>query len=166
MAAVAQRAPLVREQKLAPIAHPDVDAGALRIFSAIPPRYGVLAVDGDSPLFKAGEVAVYDELWTHEGLIDGGIYVAEWQRPTSGMDWNQWFNLPGLRSHLHIDRALVRLARHRRCADRWMLHPVVSRAGVSFVGSDGPFEDFHVAKYIIGRVVGIYNPAALAGGAA
>lgn len=166
MAAVAQRAPLVREQKLAPTALPEMGPGALRIFPAIPPRYGVLAIDGDSLLFKAGEVAVYDELWAHEGLIDGGIYVAEWQRPTSGMDWNQWFNLPGLRSHLRIDRGLVRLARHHRRDDRWMMHPVVTRAGDAFVGSDGPFEDFHAAKYIIGRVVGIYNPDALAGGAA
>jgi hypothetical protein len=166
MAAVAERAPSVREQRLASIAQPAGDAGALRIFPAIPPRYGVLAVDGNSPLFKAGEVAVYDELWTHEGLVDGGIYVAEWQRPTSGMDWNQWFNLPGVRSHLHIDRALVRLARSQRDTNRWMMHPVVTRAGDAFVASDGPFDDYHVAKYVIGRVVGIYNPAAFSGEAA
>ena len=147
---------------------------ALRIFPSIPPRHGVHAVEMNSVMFRAGEVAVYDELWASErqknGPVDtllepGCIYITETQRPVAMMSWEQW-NERGTkygRSRLQTRRSIVRVERSRwkGAEDCWMIHPLASQSGGVFHCSDGPYDEIHLVDQIIGKVVGIYRPAPL-----
>lgn len=162
-----------------PVGAPDAARDALRIFASIPPRYGVLPVDTNSAMFRVGEVAVFDEDWTGirqaHGPVDclleeGAIYVTEHLRPRAGMTWDYWWQLGktyGSRSHLDVSRSIVRAARSRwkGCEDRWMIHPLAPMRGGVILCSDGPYDEIHLVDQIIGKVVGIYCPAAIAGGA-
>jgi hypothetical protein len=136
---------------------------ALRIFDSVPVRHGVIAANYDATILRKGEVAVYDELAVDsEGLIEGQVYVVEYQTPAHSMPWHVFTASPGAR--MKITRSIVVLKRHENHGDQWWLHPLrVAQAGV-FVMSDGPFDSYHLTPKVIGRVVGIYNPAALAGG--
>ena len=194
MAAIASCAPSVRERTSIVarprlrniVVHParparidepaDDRRGELRIFNSILPRHGVIAVTENSLLFRVGEVAVYDELWSsgrdpEQPLFDeGGIYVVEYQRPTSSMSWEAWNDVGSRygRSRLDVSRSMVRIGRSRwpRSEDEWMIHPLRSQQAGVFLCSDGPFEDWNLADKVIGKVVGIYCPASLDGSAA
>ncbi len=147
-----------------------VDHPALRVFAAIPPRFGVEVVRLPSVLFKVGEIAVYDELWTSgreqdaEPFDDGSIYVVEFQRPRANMGWDLYDqhnrNYPG-RPNLHIDRSLVYIRRCRwpGAEHKWMIHPLANFHGGMGHCSDGPYEDFQIGDKVIGKVVGIYAPS-------
>lgn len=184
MAAEASRAPMaVRErpsiaacQRLRNIAARRVDhatdeaaaeraAPQLRIFDAIPPRYGVIPIQGNSPLFKAGEVAVYDEMWSHEPVQDGGLYVVEFQHPPAGMSWEIYERI-GSKALLTVNRSVVRLARSAHQPDAWMRLPLATRENGIIVCADGPIPDWRICENIVGKVVGIYCPAAISGRAA
>lgn len=187
MAAEAQRAPSVRGRttvaaRLRPCkstissAHPlqagESQGAHLRIFPSIPPRHGVIAIEGNSPMFRTGEVAVYDELWSSEGVIDGGLYVLEYQHPRSGMSWECWdrhnAGRTAGRSGLDVSRTSARVVRSNwpGAEDDWMIHPLAAfRAGV-FTCSDGPLREYYLADKIIGKIVGIYSPASIGMGAA
>jgi hypothetical protein len=150
---------------VAQIAAPSAAAAAMQIFSVIPPRHGVLPVEYDSPLFRAGEVAVFDEMWTHHSLEEDGIYVVEYQRPPACMPWEDWIK-PGLRGLLQITRSMVRVARHHKTPGLWMTHPLARSMRGMMLCSDGPMDEFVLTNQIVGKVVGIYNPAAIEGSAA
>jgi hypothetical protein len=179
MAAEASRAPtVVRERPIAPLSQCRAEVPALRIFTAVPPRFGVHPVDTNSVLFRAGDVAVFDELWASERqangpvdclLEDGAIYVTESQRPPAGMTWEMWWaHREGYcPSRLEVRRSIVRVARSQwsGCQDKWMIHPLANRSGGIFHCSDGPYDAFQLTNQIVGKVVGIYCPAALSGSA-
>ena len=173
MAAEAPRAPLaVRERPVAPAAVPTSEQ--LKIFASVPPRFGVQAVEQNSVLFRAGDVAVYDEMWAAErqahGPVDslleaGAIYVTESQRPVASMSWEAWWDgrkgyCPSL---LEVRRSVVRVGRcnWKGVEDRWMIHPLANQQRGVFLCSDGPFDEIQLVNKIIGKVVGIYCPAAL-----
>lgn len=152
--------PLRPKQKPRVIASAQPATPALAIFPTIPPRYGVIAVDYASPMLRAGEVAVYDELWADEQLVEGAIYVTEYQRPTANMSWEMWASLSP-RSRLDVRRSLIIARRWGKDPSKWMAHPLAPTGNGMALCSDGPFEDFQLAGQIIGKVVGIYNPAAI-----
>lgn len=178
MAAEASRAPIaVRERPFATSAVAPVEQ--LQIFGSIPPRFGVQAVELNSVMFRAGDVAVYDEMWAAErqahGPVDslletGAIYVTESQRPVASMSWEMWWD--GRKgycpSRLEVRRSVVRVGRcpWKGCEDRWMIHPLATQQRGVFLCSDGPYDEFQLVNQIIGKVVGIYCPAALEGRAA
>ncbi|MCP3732047.1 hypothetical protein M9978_16605 [Sphingomonas sp. MG17] len=153
----------------------DEREGGFRIFPAIPPRFGVIAVKYSSTMFRAGEVAVYDELWTSgkpqdEPLVeDGGVYVIQYQRPTAAMTWDMWWAgragyCPSL---LDVQYELVVASRSSMPGreDKWQTRPLRdARPGV-FICTDGPLDEIQLTNKIVGKVVGIYNPAAFEGSA-
>lgn len=137
------------------------DGAALRIFDRVPPQFGVAAAEHDSALIRRGEVAVYDSASVHiEGLIDGAVYVIEYQHARGHLPQRLWADAPNLR--METKRQLVIVRRHRTREDRWVAHPLRNCQPGYFVCSDGPYEAHHLADKIVGRVVGIYNPAAIA----
>jgi hypothetical protein len=142
----------------------DAYAGpALRIYDSIPIRHGVIAAEYDATIIRKGEVAVYDELaLSEDGLVEGAIYVTESQSPMAGMPWDMWWNTEGQRSRLAVTRSIVVAKRHK--GETWATHPLRSRQRGCFIMSDWPLPEHYLLGKIVGRVVGIYNPAALAGG--
>jgi hypothetical protein len=140
----------------------------LRILQAIPPRHGVLVAEHDSAIIRSGEVVVYDELaLNHEGLVENGIYVVQYQHPAACMPWDMWWSAPGVtRSRLNISNSIVIARPCRRVADHWWTHPLQAKQRGFFLMSDGPQPEWYLADKIVGRVVGIYNPAAIATGEA
>lgn len=62
-----------------------------------------------------------------------------------------------------ISRRMVRTCKR---GDGWWARPIRNAAAVAgvrcFVASDGPYQEFQLVDKLIGRVVGIYCPAALA----
>jgi hypothetical protein len=136
-------------------------AAPLKIFSTVPPRFGVFPVEYDCPMFRAGEVAVYDEMWDHHPLEDGGIYIIEYQRPAAGMSWEAWGSFE-TRSRLDIRRSMITARRSARDPQHWNASPMAATNGRGMIiGTDGPYQDWQLAGQIIGKVVGIYNPAAI-----
>jgi hypothetical protein len=131
---------------------------SLQIFESIPARHGVIAVSDGGVLLRRGECAVYDELDLHlNELVDGGLYVIEYQSPRHSMPIAMFATLPGAR--MKIDRKVVRIARHSRLRDMWVVHPLRPCPHArTFVCTDGPYEDFQLADKLIGRVVGILRP--------
>jgi len=141
----------------------------LRIFTKAPidRDRGVVVVEHDGLLLKAGDVAVYDRmpLQTGEGLVDGGLYAIEYQSPVAGMTWERWWG-DGThhRSRIHISRSVVFLRRHSRLEEHWTIHPIAKRDTYGFwLMSDGPIPEWMIYDKLLGRIVGIYNPAALPG---
>lgn len=186
MAAEASRAPMVRERKSIAQRPPRVaigagsmaraaaaivdryadayDGPALRIFDRVPSRHGAIAAEYDATILRKGEVAIYDELAVNsEGLIEGQIYVVEYQSPAHGMPWHMFAASPG--SRMNVSRSIVVIRHNEKTGDRWWLHPLRAAQPGMFVMCDGPIDSYHLTPKIIGRVVGIYNPAAIAGGA-
>jgi hypothetical protein len=142
----------------------------LRIFTKAPfaRDMGVVVVEHDGLLLKAGEVAVYDRcvLQSEEGgLVDGGLYAIEYQSPIAGMDWKAWWgDGTHTRSRLQINRGVIILRRHHRIEGSWTLHPIASRDTFGcYLMSDGPIPEWLLYDKLLGRIVGIYNPAALPG---
>lgn len=179
-----RRAPrVVREQTnmaaaVAAITAPDECVSALRIFDSIPQHWhGVIQVDGDgaAPLLRTGEVAVYEDFHSFPNgeLVDGGLYVIEYQSTRGGMAKEMFARLfvegyGGCR--LEVRRKIVRATFHRGA---WWVHSIeqppmlFGRRG--FVCKDGPYTDpIFLTDKLIGVVVGIYRGQAPAqiGGAA
>lgn len=140
------------------------DANQLRIFSRVPtdPETGIVAVEENGVLLKAGEVAVYDRysLQLDGGLVDGGLYAIEYQRPVAGMSWAMWWgNGDHVRSRLRVSRHVVIVRRHPKFEGHWNIHPLAPRTPQGIIlMSDGPFEEIYLADKILGRIVGIYRP--------
>jgi hypothetical protein len=123
---------------------PDMDTSSLAMFTSIPPRHGVAVMQG--------LVAVYDEEILHrEGLIEGGFYVVEYQRPRACMSWTAYHE-DRLR-RLDTSREVVRVERSNRSPDLWMMRHAQS------MWVSGPLHDINLGDMIVGRVVGIYRPS-------
>lgn len=158
--------PSARNNALATIATAPVDPDIhqLRIFTQAPfdCDRGVVVVEHDGVLLKAGEVAVYDRypLATGEGLIDGGLYAVEFQRPVAGMSWEMWWGKGDHnRSRIRVTRNVVILRRHPKLEDHWQVHPIASRDQLGcYLMSDGPYPEWILTDKILGRIVGIYRP--------
>lgn len=139
----------------------------LRLFHTIPPRFGLIRVEYDSVMFREGEVAVFDEMWTSGRgqadplLSEDGIYVIEYQRPFASTSWEDWEKSSREygRTRLDVSRSMVRVARSnwRGCEDKWMIHPLARAMRGVILCSDGPLDEYNLAHKIIGKVVGIYR---------
>jgi hypothetical protein len=146
----------------APSLPPSTDGvRSLAIFDHIPVRHGVCAVSMDGILLKKGDVAVYDELALSmtEGLVDGGLYVVEYQSPRSGMSWELFRRFECTR--VNVSREVIIAARSKHRPEHWYVHPICGsgamRGGMIRM-SDGPYRDeFHLMDKIIGEVVGVYR---------
>lgn len=140
----------------------------LEIFTAIPAYHyiGIVAVEQNGAMLKAGEVAVYDTSTpSTEGWVDGALYAVEHQQPRAGMTWGMWWEYGkkyGGRSAIVTSRSVKLLKRHTKLADHWVLHPIAARDphGV-YMMSDGPIPEWLLGERMLGRIIGIYNPAAL-----
>lgn len=133
----------------------------LRVFDRVPACHGVVAAEHDTALIRRGEVAVYDEQSIdHEGLIDGAIYAIEYQHARGHLPQHMWAESPNFR--MQSRREIVIVRRHSKLADRWMVHPVREHQRGYFVVTDGPYEPVDLADKLVGRVVGIFNPSAVA----
>lgn len=146
-----------------------LDVSALRIFDQVPANWhGVIPVAGDgaAPLLRKGEVAVYEVFEPHlHALVDGGLYVIEYQSPKGGASremFARWFVEYG--SRLNISRQIVRAKRSTRDSKHWYFTAL--DAGASFLGlptvtmSDGPYDEMQAFERIIGVVAGIYRGSA------
>jgi hypothetical protein len=184
MAAEAQRAPRVREQSnfarriprpagiqtsmsLAAEAitdrysDPTYEGASLQILARVPPRHGAVAAEHDSALIRKGEVAIYDEgAVEQEGLVDGAVYAIEYQHARGHLPKDMWADSTNFR--MRTRRQIVIVRRHSKLPDRWMVHPVRDSQPGYFIVADGPYDPTHLADKLVGRVVGIYNPAAFA----
>lgn len=156
----------------APFATPEVDAdlNKLEIFTKIPPYHyiGIVAVEQNGTLLKAGEVAVYDTSTVcSEGWIDGALYAVEHQNPRAGMSWEMWWDYGekyGGRSAIVTSRSVRLLKRHPKMPDHWVLHPIAPRDALGcYMMSDGPIPQWLLGERLLGRIIGIYNPAPLGG---
>jgi hypothetical protein len=148
---------------------------ALRIFNAVPEyHYGVVPVAGSgaAPLLHKGEVAVFEsyEHHIHGGLIDGGLYVIEYQTPRCGMSRERFakYFTSEYGSRLAISRKIVRTNFRR---EAWWVQsiegPPSFMGSRGFVAMDGPYADpLMLTDKIIGIVVGIYRGDATIGGEA
>jgi|GEM_PF-2851149 len=140
------------------------EVNQLRIFSRVPreAETGIVAVEENGVLLKAGEVAVYDRysLQLDGGLVDGALYAVEYQRPVAGMSWSMWWgNGDHVRSRLQISRHVVIARRHPKLEGHWNIHPLAPRTPEGIIlMTDGPFEEIYLADKILGRIVGIYRP--------
>jgi hypothetical protein len=145
----------------------------LRIFDAVPDHHAVIAMTGDgSALLRRGEVAVYDTDAHAAVLQDGGLYVVESQTPAHGMPVDMFARmlLDRRAPRMRVDRCVRRLVRSERNPEHWWFRPLKVDGGAIggirvFVASDGPYCEIDVYAKVIGRVVGIYNPAAIGGDA-
>lgn len=128
----------------------------------IPPWHGVVAATArdDCSLVSEGEVIVFDE-HDHE-LIEGGIYVLEWQHPIGGASWETARRLDIRR--IDTRRIVCRLTRRATGTPGWWIHPLraaVLRSSPIVYISDGPYDDCNLHDVMLGRVVGLYQPAPL-----
>lgn len=140
---------------------PTYEGVTLRIFARVPPQHGVVAAEHDSALIRIGEVAIYDEAAVEqEGLIDGAVYAIEYQHARGHLPKDMWADSENFR--MTARRQIVIVRRHSKLANRWMVHPVREHQRGYFLVTDGPYEPAHLADKLVGRVVGLYNPAALA----
>lgn len=176
MAAEAHRAPLVREQSnfarrvprlvgvqtsMSLAAEAITKGVPLQIFARVPPQHGVVAAEHDSPLIRKGEVAIYDKgAVEQEGLIEGAVYAIEYQHARGHLPKDMWADSANFR--MTTRRQIVIIRRHSKLPDRWMVHPVREPQRGYFIVSDGPYDPAHLADKLVGRVVGICNPAAFA----
>lgn len=154
----------------------EATVAALRIFDHIPEHWhGVIPVDGNAaaPLLRKGEVAVFEkyEPHIHGDLIDGGLYVIEYQSTPAGASRSQWVKwFIEYRSRLQIDRRIVRVRQSKKNPGSWYTTPIAGPP--TFLGiqgivcSDGPYEQFDLWQKLIGIVVGIYRGDTQIGGAA
>jgi hypothetical protein len=138
-------------------ANPGFDFTGFQVFTSVPdhPECGIVALNG--------MVVIYDTRPRfQEGVIEGAFYVRETQRPQSRLMWETWLNLEwndrtprsGPRGPLSIRREVVQAIRWPY-PDDWAL-----RLSTGHV--DGPFVDWAFDIDLIGKVVGIYLPAASA----
>ena len=136
---------------------PTFDPQQLRAFSEIPPY------DHEVIAFR-GMVLTYatDAISRDGGLIEGAFYVLENQNPVSGMSWathdrlNREHTERGEpRTRIKVKRWVVQALRWPTMSDHWRL---VTPEGFS----DGPYPDWSVTWDLIGKVVGVYRPAAAA----
>ncbi|AHE57407.1 hypothetical protein [Sphingomonas sanxanigenens] len=131
----------------------------LRIFDAVPHGYEVITVQerDECPLLAPGEVAVFDTSESCCGeIVNGALYVIEWQRPRAGMSWETYRRLEC--QYLDVRRRIYRVERSRSDPSRWWIRPLSPRVRGVIQCGDGPFHDWHLTDKIIGRVVGLYRP--------
>lgn len=135
---------------------------ALQIFDEIGDGHETIPVRRDDAcaLLQKGEVAVYsDDFMYREPLLDGGIYVIEYQRPRALMS-EEMRKQFGLR--MHVERSIIRARRDLKEPERWWAHPLCrERRDVGtnvFICSDGPYCDFQLTDKLIGKIIGIYRP--------
>jgi hypothetical protein len=132
---------------------PSPETVRLLAFDTIPPKHGVVSM--------CGSVMVYDEAAAGRfGLEDGALYVIEYQRPPGGMLPETYHrqsldHLTGRRAaiHLQTSREVVKVSCWSRDEETWR-----------YTRADGftewPMYEWGLASMIVGRVVGIYSPAA------
>jgi hypothetical protein len=128
---------------------------ALRLFGSVPPWAVVHAMTDNSmaPLILKGEVAVIESSgkpgWLPE---EGNLYLIEYvSKPFGGEMY---------------ERRTRDIVMPRKRKGSWWVGPLCHRLGPIIHMSDGPYPDeIELAHKLIGRVIGIYNPSALAGGA-
>jgi hypothetical protein len=132
----------------------------LRIYDELPSHLDVIKVrDRDAcPLLRAGEVAVYDpsDQMRCEGLVDGGIYVIEYQFPVGGMSW-ETFHRHGA-DRVRVDRHLIRARRSARDPGLWCAQPLRQRFAGAFQCSDPDQPENLLHSKLAGRVVGLFRP--------
>ncbi|HEY1606566.1 MAG TPA: hypothetical protein VGF77_13320 [Allosphingosinicella sp.] len=144
---------------------PDVEEIRLEIFDRVPPRCFVQAVtdNGSAPLLRAGEVAVAEGDGGAGWIpIDGGLFVIEYVSPPDVPDGfelrtrkivqTRRLNWPG-----QDVWAVAAYASPRNEAE----HDRAMRRDGVFHVADFPYTFDALARKLIGRVVGIYCPAAL-----
>lgn len=133
----------------------------LTVFRSIPAHgYGIV------PL--RGMVAVYDTLaHSIEGIVDGGFYVREAQRPASAMQWESWLRAEvqafQREPRSHRPHSPLAITREVVMAVRWPRsdkpeHDRAWRLDSGF--TDGPYYDWAFGCDVVGKVVGIYLPGA------
>lgn len=143
---------------LARPADTEFDFSGFQVFTTVPDHrdYGIVAL--------RGMVIVYDERPLHqEGIIEGAFYVRESQRPRSGMSWELWLQHErndqqrrvGPAGPLAIRREVVQ-AIHWPSDDEWAVRLPSGHV-------DGPYYDWAFGTDFIGKVAGIYLPAASTG---
>ena len=126
----------------------------LRIFRTVPAHHhDVVALQGFVVVFETGPIG--DE------IADGGLYVAEHQRPPGGMNWETFDRLmmqhgpAEPRARLKTSRTVVRLVRDAADPALWW-H--IAAGG----WRDGPFEHWGATLNLVGKVAGLYQPGAQA----
>lgn len=142
---------VIRGAAIVPPPHPETVR--LRAFDMIPPNHGVVSM--------CGSVMVYDETAAGRiGLEDGALYVIEHQRTPGGMLPETYHrqsldHLAGRRMAIHLEtsRQVVKVGRSHHDPECWQ-----------YTRADGftesPLYEWGLASMIVGRVVGIYAPAA------
>lgn len=130
------------------------DFSSFRVFTSVPDHrdFGIAAL--------RGMVVVYDESALHrEGVLAGGFYVRESQRPRSGMVWASWLEREqedrrrrcGPSGPLEIRREVVQAIR-RPGDNGWAVRLASGHI-------DGPYYDWAFGTDFIGKVVGVYLPS-------
>lgn len=131
------------------------DFSDLRIFTSIPRCHHDVAV-------MHGLVVVYDtDCIGREGIQIGKLYIRESQRPYAMFSWEEWLKLEweerdrrcGPSSFLRTRREVVQAVHHR--------HGSGLALRMATGGVDGPYHDWAFGRDLIGKVVGVYQPAGL-----
>jgi hypothetical protein len=124
----------------------------LLVFASIPKHHhDVVALLGLAIVYETDTLG-------REGITEGALYVVEDQHPVGGMNWETFdeFNRQHgpcePRVRIKTSRRVIRAVRGGSGPHNWWQ---VQQSGYP----DGPYYDWAICQNMVGKVVGVYQPA-------